>query len=76
MDKIPLLEILQTKPFLFTYREIEKIIDEELSRTSDDMDAALIDICVDILDREHSKDSAEENLIIATTFKIKGVSVP
>ena len=59
MDKITLLEILKTEPFSFTLREIEEIMDEELSKTPDEMDTDLIDICADILDKEYSKENAE-----------------
>ncbi|MCH5170579.1 MAG: DUF4367 domain-containing protein [Oscillospiraceae bacterium] len=59
MDKITLLEILKTEPFSFTLREIEEIMDEELSKTPDEMDTELIDICADILDKEYSKENAE-----------------
>ena len=59
MDKITLLEILKTEQFSFTLREIEEIMDEELSKTPDEMDTELIDICADILDREYSKEDAE-----------------
>lgn len=59
MDKITLLEILKTEPFSFTLREIEEIMDEELSKTPDEMDTDLIDICADILGREFSKEDVE-----------------
>ncbi|MCH5191525.1 MAG: DUF4367 domain-containing protein [Oscillospiraceae bacterium] len=58
MDQKILLEILKTKPFSFTLREIEEILDEELSKAPDEMDTEIIDICVDILDREYSKENA------------------
>ena len=58
MDQKILLEILKTEPFSFTLREIEEIMDEELSKAPEDMDTELVDICIDILDRECSKESA------------------
>ena len=59
MDKLTLLEILNTEPFSFTLREIEEIMDEELSKTPDEMDTDLVDICADILEREYFKETAE-----------------
>ena len=59
MDKLTLLEILNTEPFSFTLREIEEIMDEELSKTPDEMDTNLVDICADILEREYFKETAE-----------------
>lgn len=59
MEQKILLEILKTEPFSFTLREIEEIMDEELSKAPEDMDTELIDICVDILEREYSKENAE-----------------
>lgn len=58
MDQKILLEILKTEPFSFTLREIEEIMDEELSKAPEDMDTELVDLCIDILDRECSKENA------------------
>lgn len=54
MTTITLLDFLQTEPFSFTLRETAEIMDEELRKTPKDMDTKLIDLCVDILDREYS----------------------
>lgn len=57
MDKITLLDILETEPFTFTLREIEEIMDEELNKSPEEMDTELIDICADVLNKAY----AEEN---------------
>ena len=75
MDKITLLEILKTEPFSFTLREIEEIMDEELSKTPDEMDTELIDICADILDKEYSKENAEPKANNQKVKKIKAAKV-
>ncbi|MDE6019582.1 MAG: DUF4367 domain-containing protein [Ruminococcus sp.] len=70
MNRITLLKILKTKPFSFTVREIEEIMDEELSKDPKDMDTELIDICVDVLDKAYSKESDASN---PNKSKIKSV---
>lgn len=57
MNKITLLEMLKTKPFSFTVREIEEILDEELNKSPDEMDTELVDICVDVLDKAYSEEN-------------------
>lgn len=57
MNKITLLDILETEPFTFTLREIEEIMDEELNKSPEEMDTELIDICADVLNKAY----AEEN---------------
>lgn len=57
MKQITLLEILKTKPFSFTVREIEEILDEELSKSPDEMDTDLVDICVDVLEKAYSEEN-------------------
>lgn len=61
MDQKILLEILKTEPFSFTLREIEEIMDEELSKSPDEMDTELIDLCIDILYEEFSKENTESD---------------
>lgn len=75
MDKLTLLEILNTEQFSFTLREIEEIMDEELSKTPDEMDTELIDICADILDKEYSKENAEPKANNQKVKKIKAAKV-
>lgn len=70
MNRITLLKILKTKPFSFTVREIEEIMNEELSKDPKDMDVELIDICVDVLDKAYSKEDAESS---PDKLKIKSV---
>ena len=71
MDQKTLLEILKTEPFSFTLREIEEIMDEELSKSPEDMDTELIDICVDIIDREFSKENTASKPKKAKAKKFK-----
>lgn len=75
MNKITLLEILKTKPFSFTLREIEEIMDEELSESPENMDTELIDLCVDILDRAYSKENDESKPNKPKIQKIKARKV-
>lgn len=75
MNKITLLEILKTKPFSFTLREIEEIMDEELRESPENMDTELIDLCVDILDRAYSEENDESKPNKPKIQKIKARKV-
>ena len=70
MDKLTLFEILNTE-FSFTLREIEEMLDEELSKAPEEMDTELIDLCVDILDREFSEENAESKAKSQKSKKVK-----
>lgn len=59
MKKLTLLEILKTKPFSFTLREIEEIMDAELREAPENMDTELVDLCVDILYSAYSEENDE-----------------
>lgn len=67
MSKITLYDILNTEPFKFTLREIEEMMDEELSKDPDEMDTEFIDICADVINRAH----AEEDKRIEQEEKLK-----
>lgn len=56
MNKITLLDLLETEPFTFTLREIEEIMDEELNKSPEEMDTELIDICADVLNKAYAEE--------------------
>lgn len=61
MGKITLFDILNTKPFKFTLREIEEMMDEELSKDPDEMDTEFIEICADVINRAHAEEDAKKH---------------
>ncbi|MDE5995078.1 MAG: hypothetical protein K2G60_06160 [Oscillospiraceae bacterium] len=72
--QITLYDILNTEPIKFTLREIEEMMDEELSKDPDEIDTEFISICADVINRAHAEEDNEQNLMIAEIFNIKGVS--
>lgn len=71
MKKITFYDILNTEPFKFTLREIEEMMDEELSKDPDEMDTDFIDICADVINRAH----AEEDKRIEQEEKLKAKKI-
>lgn len=54
MDERTLENILNEKKIKFTESEIRDMIDKELEKDPKEMDTELIDICLDVLDKQHS----------------------
>lgn len=50
MDRLTLLEILKSKSMTLSLEDIQGIMDEELNKNPEEMDAELIDLCADVLD--------------------------
>ena len=50
-----LIKALMTTSFSFPCDEVWKLIKKELSKDPAEMDAELIDICIDILEKEKKK---------------------
>lgn len=71
MEKDILLEILKCAPISFTLKEIEDMMDDELGKSPAEMDAELVDICVDILYKAYfdSENKQTENKIEMKAFK-------
>lgn len=71
MEKDILLEILKCAPISFTLKEIEDMMDEELGKSPSEMDAELIDICADILEKAYFESEIEQtkSKIEMKTFK-------
>lgn len=76
MKQITLYDILNTEPFKFTLREIEEMMDEELSKDPDEMDTELIDICADVINRAHAEEDKrieQEEMMKAKKIKARKV---
>lgn len=71
MNKITLYDILNTEPFKFTLREIEEMMDEELSKDPDEIDTEFINICADVINKAH----AEEDKRIEQEEKLKAKKI-
>lgn len=56
MEQITLYDMLNVEPFKFTLREIDEMMDEELSKDPDEMDTEFIDICADILNKAYAEE--------------------
>ncbi len=77
MNTDALKEVLKVKALSFTKEEIESIMDEELEKAPEEMDAELIDMCLDILTVER-KEKADENIIDSsekTDKKVKMINL-
>lgn len=57
MDKLTLLDTLKSKSMTLSLEEIQGIMDEELSKSSEEMDVELIDLCADVLDKAYFDNS-------------------
>lgn len=83
MNSSTLKEILKVKDLSFSKEEIENIMDEELEKSPEEMDAELIDMCLDILtgvqekkaDENTSDSSAKPNKKVKTIKFKKGMLV-
>ncbi len=83
MNSSTLKEILKVKDLSFSKEEIESIMDEELEKSPEEMDAELIDMCLDILtgaqerkaDENISDSSAKPNKKVKTIKFKKGMLV-
>lgn len=53
MDRLTLLEILKSKSMTLSLEDIQGIMDEELNKNPEEMDAELIDLCADVLDNAY-----------------------
>ncbi len=53
MDKSTLLDTLKSKSMTLSLEEIQEIMDEELNKNPEEMDAELIDLCADVLDKAY-----------------------
>lgn len=53
MDRLTLLETLKSKSMTLSLEDIQGIMDEELSKNPEEMDAELIDLCADVLDNAY-----------------------
>lgn len=51
MDSNLIIKALKTEPMSFSLEEIREMMDEELEKDPSEMDAALIDLCLDILEK-------------------------
>lgn len=67
MDKRTLENILNEKAIKFTESEIQDMIDKELEKDPKEMDTELIDICLEVLDKQHSNANCQETDINITT---------
>lgn len=91
MKKDTLLETLKSNSVSLTAGEIEAIMNEELTKSPDEMDCELIDLCSDVLEKAYAdKDTAAEKfsekrkrikfgkimMIAAAVIVILGISVP
>lgn len=74
MNNGTLKEILKVKFLSFTKEEIESIMDEELEKDPEEMDAELIDMCLDILTGE-PKEKADEKITDSSAVSGKKVKV-
>lgn len=68
MDRLTLLEILKSKSMTLSLEDIQGIMDEELNKNPEEMDAELIDLCADVLDNAYFGTQDEEKI---TAKKIK-----
>lgn len=78
MKKEILQKILKTDSVSFSYAEIQKMLDEELEKSPEEMDTQLVDLCVDVLSRKnvpepkqankHKKISVKKALLVAAVF--------
>ena len=53
MDRLTLLETLKSKSMTLSFEDIQGIMDEELNKNPEEMDAELIDLCADVLDNAY-----------------------
>lgn len=53
MDRLTLLETLKSKSMTLSLEDIQGIMDEELNKNPEEMDAELIDLCADVLDNAY-----------------------
>ncbi|MBQ2759815.1 MAG: hypothetical protein IJE93_08620 [Clostridia bacterium] len=60
MNKEILQKILQTESVSFSSEEIQQMLDEELEKSPEEMDAQFIDLCVDVLSK---KEVSEEKVV-------------
>lgn len=75
MKQKTLYDILNKEPFKFTLREIEEIMDEELSKVPEEMDTELIDLCADVLNRAYAEENNSSNTEKPKSKKIKARKV-
>lgn len=71
MKHITFYDLLNVEPFKFTLREIEEMMDEELSKDPDEIDTEFISICADVINRAH----AEEDKRIEQEEKLKAKKI-
>lgn len=60
MDKKLLKKILTTESVEFSLEEIEQLMDEELEKPSEEIDAELVDMCLQILTKEPETEHIEK----------------
>lgn len=72
MDKEILLQILKCDPISFKLNEIEEMLDEELNKEPEEMDAELIDFLADILEKAYFKTEEQpaENISAIKAYDI------
>ena len=56
MDRLTLLETLKSKSMTLSLEDIQGIMDEELNKNPEEMDAELIDLCADGRSEEHTSE--------------------
>ena len=77
MDNGTLKEVLKVKVLSFTKDEIEKIMNQELEKTPEEMDTELIDMCLDILTGEPKEKTDEEltDSSVESDQKVKKINI-
>lgn len=83
MNKNIIKNILKLGPKIFTSKEIRRMMDDELSKSPEEMDTELVDICVSILSEEQKKITGKKGvslkraiLVAAAVLLLISIAVP
>ena len=75
MDRETLLKIINIGSLPLSLEEIEKIMDEEMEKDPNEMDAALIELCADILEKAYFENGKPETSVGSEKDKRKRIKL-
>lgn len=75
MDRETLLKIINIGSLPLSLEEIEKIMDEEMEKDPNEMDAALIELCADILEKAYFENGKPETSVESEKDKRKRIKL-
>lgn len=62
MDNNTIIKALKSKPMSFSLKEIQDIMDEELSKDPAEMDTDLIDLCMEVLEKGYAETESPKKI--------------